>query len=168
LESKHTVNPKNDRKAKDTQRDAGSEVSKELPPTLARRITELRERKNLTVKDLAKDSRFSKERIEEIESGLETWLSSTDRQLLARALAVDPYIIQEVEARPRLEESDDPVRYAAILADLADSILKGVKEQECPQCGNTLRCRVQEGLDIEEQPIYFAKAFCQKCPFILK
>ena len=132
------MNPKNDRKAKDTQRDAGSEVSKELPPTLARRITELRERKNLTVKDLAKDSRFSKERI------------------------------QEVEARPRLEESDDPVRYAAILADLADSILKGVKEQECPQCGNTLRCRVQEGLDIEEQPIYFAKAFCQKCPFILK
>ena len=66
------------------------------------------------------------------------------------------------------EESDDPVAYAAMLADLSDSILKGVKEQECPQCGNTLRCRVQEGLDIDEQPIYLAKAFCQKCPFILK
>ena len=158
------MNQKNNRKAKD----APSEASKELPASLARRVAELRERKNLTVKDLAQDSRFTKERIEDIESGLETWLSSTDRQLLARALAVDPYIIQEVETRPRLEESSDPVAYAAMLVDLTDSILKGVKEHECPQCGNTLRCRVQEGLDIEEMPVYFAKAFCQKCPFILK
>ena len=157
------MNQKNNRKAKDP-----SDAAKELPATLSGRSAELRERKNLTIRDLAQDSRFTKERIEDIESGLETWLSSTDRQLLARALAVDPYIIQEVETRPRLEESDDPVAYAAMLADLSDSILKGVKEQECPQCGNTLRCRVQEGLDIDEQPIYMAKAFCQKCPFILK
>lgn len=157
------MNQKNNRKAKDP-----SDAPKELPSTLSGRIAELRERKNLTIRDLAQDSRFTKERIEDIESGLETWLSATDRQLLARALAVDPYIIQEVETRPRLEESDDPVAYAAMLADLSDSILKGVKEQECPQCGNTLRCRVQEGLDIDEQPIYLAKAFCQKCPFILK
>jgi transcriptional regulator with XRE-family HTH domain len=144
------------------------EPQTELAPTLARRIAQLRERKNLTIKDLGEDSRFGKQRIEDLESGLETWLSATDRQLLARALAVDPIIIQEVEQRPRLEISDDPVRYAAMLADMADSILKGVKELECPQCGNTLRCRVQEGLDMEEQPIYFAKAFCPKCPFVLK
>lgn len=141
--------------------------SSELSPTLARRLVELRERKNLTVKDLAQESRFSKQRIEDLESGLETWLSSTDRQLLARALAVDPIIIQEVEARPRLEASDDPQRYQAILADLTDSVLKGVKELECPQCGNTLRCRVQEGIDMDGQAVYFAKAFCSKCPFIL-
>jgi len=152
------MNSKNDRKS----------LNSDLPVTLASRIAVLRERKNLTIKDLAQDSRFTKQRIEDLESGLETWLSATDRQLLARALAVDPYVIQEVEARPRLEESDDPVRYAEILADLADSILKGVKEHDCPQCGNTLRCRVQEALDIDEQPIYFAKAFCQKCPFVLK
>jgi len=139
----------------------------ELAPTLARRLVELRERKNLTVKDLAQESRFSKQRIEDLESGLETWLSSTDRQLLARALAVDPIIIQEVEARPRLEPTDDPERYNAILADLTDSILKGVKELECPQCGNTLRCRVQQGIDMDEHPVYFAKAFCSKCPFVL-
>ncbi|CAN5490242.1 hypothetical protein BH11CYA1_BH11CYA1_23160 [soil metagenome] len=162
------MNQKNNRKPKDAHSDASADASKELPKSLARRIAELRERKNLTVRDLAQDSRFTKERIEDIESGLETWLSSTDRQLLARALAVDPYIIQEAETRPRLEESDDPVAYAAILADLSDSILKGVKEHECPQCGNTLRCRVQEGLDIEELPVFIAKAFCQKCPFILK
>jgi len=151
------MNSKNSR-AKDTS---------ELAPTLARRLVELRERKNLTVKDLAQESRFTKERIEDLESGLETWLSSTDRQLLARALAVDPVIIQEVEARPRLEPSDDPERYNAILADLSDSILKGVKESECPQCGNTLHCRVQVGLDIDGNQVHFAKAFCQKCPFVL-
>jgi hypothetical protein len=43
-----------------------------------------------------------------------------------------------------------------------------VRELECPQCGNTLRCRVQEGLDMEGHPVYLAKAFCQKCPFVLK
>lgn len=139
----------------------------ELAPTLARRISQLRERKNLTVKDLGEDSRFGRQRIEDLESGLETWLSATDRQLLARALSVDPIIIQEVEQRPRLDVSDDPVAYAAMLADISDSILKGVKELDCPQCGHTLRCRVQEGLDMEEQAIYFAKAFCQKCPFVL-
>ncbi len=139
----------------------------ELAPTLARRLVELRERKNLTVKDLSLESRFTKQRIEDLESGLETWLSSTDRQLLARALAVDPIIIQEVEARPRLEPTNDPERYNAILADLTDSILKGVKELDCPQCGNTLRCRVQVGIDMDGQEVYFAKAFCQKCPFVL-
>ncbi len=139
----------------------------ELAPTLARRLVELRERKNLTVKDLALESRFTKQRIEDLESGLETWLSSTDRQLLARALAVDPIIIQEVEARPRLEPTNDPERYNAILADLTDSILKGVKELDCPQCGNTLRCRVQVGIDMDGLEVHFAKAFCQKCPFVL-
>jgi transcriptional regulator with XRE-family HTH domain len=138
-----------------------------LEPTLARRVAQLRDRKNLTVLDLARATRFSKERIEEIECGLETWLSATDRQLLARALAVDPIVIEEVETRPRLEPDRDPERFAKIMEEIVDSILTGVREMECPQCGAIMRCRVQEGLDIDENPVYIAKAFCQKCPFVL-
>lgn len=117
---------------------------------------------------LAKESHFPVARLHDIETGMETWLSSSDRQLIALALKIDASLLQEVETRPRLEESDDPDRFEAMLRDIRDSILGGVRELECPQCGNTLRCRVQEGLDIEAQPVYIAKAFCQKCPFILK
>lgn len=139
----------------------------EMEPTLARRVAQLRLVRNLTVVDLAKATRFSKERIEEIECGMETWLSSTDRQLLARALSVDPIIIEEVETRPRLDAHKDPARFAKILEDICDSILTGARELECPQCGAIMRCRVQEGLDMEENVVYAAKAFCQKCPFVI-
>lgn len=142
-------------------------LPEQLEPTLARRVAQLRDRKNLTVLDLAVATRFSKERIEDIECGLETWLSATDRQKLARALAVDPIIIEEVESRQRLEPDKDPQRWQQIINEITESILTGVRELECPQCGSLMRCRVQEGLDIDENPVYMAKAFCQKCPFIL-
>jgi transcriptional regulator with XRE-family HTH domain len=140
----------------------------DLGNTLARRLATLREWRGLTMPALAKESHYTVARLQDIETGLETWLSSSDRQLLALALKIDASLLQEVEARPRLEPTDDPQRFEAMLVDIRDSILSGVRELECPQCGNTLRCRVQEGLDMEEQPVYLAKAFCQKCPFVLK
>ncbi len=140
----------------------------ELEKPLSARVAQLRQLRNLTLSELSERTNFPISRLEDIETGLETWLSSTDRQMLARALAVDPPVLQEVEVKPRLEPSDDPVRYQAILDDITTSILTGARELACPQCGHTMRCRIQEGLDIDEQPIYFAKAFCQKCPFTLK
>jgi len=140
----------------------------DLGETLARRLTTIREWRGYTVKALAKESHFTVARLQDIETGMETWLSSSDRQLLALALKIDASLLQEVESRPRLEPTDDPERFEAMLRDIRDSILSGVRELECPQCGNTMRCRVQEGLDMEEQPVYLAKAFCQKCPFVLK
>jgi len=139
----------------------------DLGDNLARRLTAIREWRGYTIAALAKESHFSKARIQEIETGMETWLSSSDRQLLALALKIDAELLQEVETRPRLEPSDDPQRWEAIISDIRDSILTGVRELECPQCGDTLRCRVQEGLDIDAQPVFMAKAFCQKCPFVL-
>jgi hypothetical protein len=135
--------------------------------TLARRLTFIREWRGMSVGAVARDSHFSVERINDIETGMETWLSSSDRQLLALALKVDAAILQEVETRARLEAAADPVRFEAIVADIRDSILSGLKEIDCPQCGNTMRCRVQEGLDMEGQPTYRAKAFCVKCPFVI-
>ena len=71
----------------------------QFAPTLAQRLSQLREFRNMTVLDLARSSRFSRQRIEDLEAGLESWLSSTDRQLLAKALAVEPKLLQKVEKR---------------------------------------------------------------------
>ena len=80
--------------------------SLELAPTLAQRIAQLRDLRNMTQMDVARRTRFSLQRIEDIESGIETWLSATDRQLLAKALCVEPVLLQEVEARNMLRPPD--------------------------------------------------------------
>lgn len=144
--------------------------TKRLPPdlslgsTLAQRVRQLREFRNMTQTDLSKSCRFSLKRVEELESGLETWLSATDRQMLAKALIVDPSLLQEVETRPPISEENTQ----ALEEQLTQAILSGHRELECPKCGASLHCSVQDALDIEDKPVRFAKAFCTRCPFILK
>ncbi len=175
IDEKVKKQDKSGEKSKENSRQGGARMvplcnslQGELDKPLSARVAQLRQLRNLTLAELSDRTNFPVSRLEDIETGLETWLSATDRQMLARALAVDPPVLQEVEVKPRLEPTDDPVRYKAILDDITTSILTGARELSCPQCGNTMRCRIQEGLDIDEQPIYFAKAFCQKCPFTLK
>jgi transcriptional regulator with XRE-family HTH domain len=137
----------------------------ELAPTLARRLNQLRELRNLTVKDLARMTRFTVERIEDLEGGLESWLSATERQRIAAALAVEPALLQEVEVRRPGEGTTDNIE---IEAQIRDAILKGARHLQCPNCGSELRCSVTDALDFEGNPTQFAKAYCIKCPFILK
>jgi len=135
-----------------------------LASTLARRVQQLRDFRNMTAKDLAKISRFGLQRIEDIESGMETWLSATERQLLAKALAVEPVILQEAESRPPADDGVMIVEQARI----ADAVLQGTRNLLCPNCGSSLRCSIQEALDIHGYPTVFPKAYCSKCPFVLK
>ena len=137
----------------------------QLAPTLARRVNQLREFRNLTVKDLAKYARFTVQRVEDIEAGLETWLSSTDRQKLASALSVEPRLLIEVESRPSLDASSTR---ESVEMHMARSILDGARDLECPQCGGILKCSVQDAFDLDGNPTQFAKAFCLKCPYVLK
>jgi transcriptional regulator with XRE-family HTH domain len=137
--------------------------------TLAQRVFQLREFQNLTTKDLAKSSRLSLPRIEDIEAGIETWLSTTDRQLLAKALNVEPGVLQEVEKRASVSSTKETAKYNADrLREIIDEIFNGVRELECPDCGSTLKCSLEEALDLEGRSIAFARAFCIKCPFILR
>lgn len=135
-----------------------------LAPTLAQRVQQLRDFRNLTVRDLARLARFKPQRVEDIESGMETWLSSTDRQMLAKALNIEPYLLQEVEVR---RDTGDSPEFIDECKRISESILLGAKTLECPRCRSTLRCTIQEALDIEGQPIRFPRAFCMKCPFVL-
>jgi|JI9StandDraft_2_1071091.scaffolds.fasta_scaffold04146_6 transcriptional regulator with XRE-family HTH domain len=142
-------------------------ITQELEAPLSRRLAQLRNLRNLTLQDLSSRCHFPVSRLEDLESGLETWLSASDRQLLAMALAVEPHLLQEVEERPRLSPIKDPKRYQAMINEITVSILQGARELACPQCGHILRCRIQEAYDIHENPVRDAKAFCQKCPFTL-
>lgn len=135
-----------------------------LAETLARRVVQLREFRNLTVKDLGKLTRFGLERVEDIEAGLETWLSVADRQVLAKALGVEPVLLADVESRPRLNEED----FRAKEHELARKILEGARDLECPRCGGTMNCRVEQAFDIEGKAIQMAKAFCLKCSFVVR
>jgi hypothetical protein len=137
----------------------------DLPDTLAARVRFIREYRNLTAKDVSNAARFPLKRIEDIESGLETWFSSTDRQLLCKALAVEPAILQEVEHRSLHEVGEVPQE---TMREIGDDILRGVRELMCPSCGNHLRCSMQEGFDMEGRPLQLPKAYCMKCPFVLK
>jgi len=142
------------------------QLAADLAPTLAQRLFQIRQMRNLTTRDLAQMSRFSQSRIEDIESGIETWLSATDRQLLARALNIEPVLLQEVEGK-RLDtfSIDEKMK---VQEDLAQKILQGQKEHTCPNCGGTLKSSVEHGLDLDGRVQEFARAFCLKCPFVLR
>ena len=122
----------------------------------------------MTVRDLGKQTRLGPKRIEDIEAGLETWLSSPIRQRLANALSIEPYLLKEVEIKSMLsihpELEDIP---GELYENLQALILSGVRDLECPRCKSELRASVKEGVDIEEQPIRFATAHCVRCPFII-
>ena len=141
-----------------------------LAPTLARRIVQVREFRNMTVLDLALLANFSIKRVEDLESGLETWLSSTDRQRLAKALSVEPTLLKEVEQR-HSEIAPLPESHmldAETAEKLSRDILDGVENLKCPDCGSPLKTNVIDGFDMDGFPTQFAKAFCVKCPYVLR
>jgi len=95
-------------------------------------------------------------------------LSATDRQVLASALNIEPSLLQEVERRAKVTTDNyDPQLVAVHQQQLADAILAGGRDLECPSCGGTLKCSVREGLDLDAKPIRFPKAFCLQCPYQL-
>ncbi|MBX9568437.1 MAG: helix-turn-helix domain-containing protein [Candidatus Obscuribacterales bacterium] len=139
--------------------------------SLSSRVALLRELRNLTVLDLAKRSRFPIKRIESIESGEETWLSVTDRQVLARALGVEPAVLKEVENSPAdypgvFEKQEGPQKVDT--DSMAEEILNGYTNIACPRCSTTLKTSVEFAYDIEGNPTKFARAYCPQCPFALR
>jgi len=138
-----------------------------LEETLSRRVRQLRENRNMTVLDLAKNCRFTTKRIDDIESGIEIWLSFADRSILARALGVAPAILKEVEACPSDIESESQASLIDLEA-LADSVLKGEKNLTCPKCGAVLKTSIENALDFDGHPTQFARAYCPVCPFAIR
>ncbi len=142
-------------------------LPKSLPlgDTLAGRLQQIREYREISREDLSHAVRFPLARIDDLESGLETWLSAADRQVLAKALGVEPKLLQEVEHKPNLPQNAG--RRKEVVEDMVIAILNGANELECPDCGNIAQCSIQSGFDLDDKEIFFPKAFCLKCPFVL-
>ncbi len=141
--------------------------NQELAETLAKRVVQLREGRNMTVLDLARATRFSVNRIDEIESGIELALSVPDRSVLARALGVLPAVLREVELDYDVLQSR-PQKPKVDLEELAERVLAGEVNLECPKCGQILRTAIETALDFEGRPTEFARAYCPVCPFAIR
>jgi transcriptional regulator with XRE-family HTH domain len=141
-----------------------------LGATLAQRIALIREFRALTVKQVADGARFSAQRIEDLEAGLETWLSASDRQLLAKALSVEPKVLQEVEVRHKSLSSTPESKMfdKESKEQIAQAVMQGGRDVQCPDCGNPLKCSLTSGFDIDGNPIFLPKAYCPNCPFVLR
>ncbi|MBI1859064.1 MAG: helix-turn-helix transcriptional regulator [Candidatus Melainabacteria bacterium] len=139
----------------------------DLPKTLASRISYIRNARGIHMLELSKQARVSIKLLEEIEAGLEIWLSVAVRQRIARVLKVDPSILEEVEVKIDLKDlpKEPPLE---IIERLQSEIMEGIKDLKCPQCGNLLTTWIQEGFDLSEQKIKSPKAHCTKCVFQLK
>lgn len=133
--------------------------------TLAQFISGERETLGLTREGLAKAANLDPITVDRIESGLELFLSTVERQRLARALKLEHTVIKLHEKEPSLMET--PSKEA--LNNLRAVILSGkLSGNNCPACKSELICRIAQMFDLEERPVYHAKARCTKCPFILK
>lgn len=135
-----------------------------LPKTLAQRVQYFREKYNLSKEALASLSNVDLPLINNIEEGIETFLSTTIRQRLAKTLKISAGALKEVEKHPpKPEISLEKLVY------LKENILAGnIKDNKCPVCNNPLICKLLTMYDLEDNPVKLPKARCSKCPFQLK
>lgn len=139
-----------------------------LPKTLASRVSYLRNARRIHIAEFSLNARVSVKYLEDIESGIETWLPTSVRQRIARVLSVDPIILEEVEVKI-LNQDDFPKEPPLELVErIQEDILSGIKHIKCPLCGSLLKVWIQEGLDLIEQPVKTPKGHCTVCVFQLK
>jgi transcriptional regulator with XRE-family HTH domain len=140
-----------------------------LPLTLAERIRFLREQRLLTIPLLAHKVHLSSRQIEDIESGIELFLSPAIRARLAGALHVTPACIKAVEKIPdgvapsldsATSRSESLSLYEAILIDPEAN-------HDCPECCAQLRVQTFERRDFNDKPLLVIKVHCSQCLFRL-
>lgn len=136
----------------------------DLPDTLAARIQFLRDKYYLSKDELASLSNIDISTISNLEDGTEIFISSAQRQRLAKVLKVPAYVLKEVEKQP--ENKTVPKSW---IDSLKDNILDGNLENNyCPSCNSLLKCYITTFIDLEDNPVEHPKATCTKCPFQMK
>ena len=132
--------------------------------TLAKFISELREKKGYSQEGLARRANVDLKIIEDIEGAQEFSLSVVVRQKLARVLKVEPSVIKKYERKSNEAKPDENY-----IEQIKENILNGALSGNiCPMCGSELICRVAQMYDLEDNLILHPKAHCGKCPFQIK
>jgi len=139
-------------------------TKEQLPKTLALRVQYFRDKYNISKESLASLSNVDLTLINNIEEGIETFLSTTIRQRLAKTLKISANTLKEVEKHP--PKTEIPLEK---IQDLKENILAGkLEDNYCPVCNNLLICKLLTMYDLEDNPVKHPKARCSKCPFQLK
>lgn len=140
-------------------------LSAQQSQTLAQRVQQRREEVGLSQKGLADAANIPLTQVQDIESGIELFLSPSVRQKLARALKIKPSVLKNLEKpapppRPPLS-LEARERYI-------DEILHFPNQPHaCPVCGERLDVRIFERRDLEDNLLIEVKANCSRCLFRL-
>ncbi len=128
--------------------------------TLAQFVSSRREALGITQSALAHRCNLLCKQVEDVESGIELFLSSTVRQKLAKGLKVNLSDIKKLE-----KNEDFKFAPAIDIEEIKEKILSGEKDILCPNCNEKLVVRVAKMYDLEDNLMLHPKARCSKCPF---
>ncbi len=139
-----------------------------LPKTLASRVSFLRNGRSIHIADLSLRAKVPIKLLEDIEAGIETWLPTSVRQRIAIVLKVDPYILEEVEVK--IQSTDEIYRNppGELIERICGEILEGVSDIKCPLCSSEMKTWIQDGFDLNGNPIKTPKGYCKNCVFQIK
>lgn len=144
-----------------------------LPETLAKRVQHLRGVRDMTVRQLAQQTALPVQMIEDIEAGLELFLSPAVRQRLARILRVKADVLEEVESKPEKESTltelkqQQRIKQKSLL--LVNQIKTGITENlTCPECEKDMIVQIYPREDLEGNKFEVIKAHCSSCLFRLE
>lgn len=132
--------------------------------SLAQYVSTERERLGLSQTGLAKKCNLDIDTINSIESGIETFLSTTVRQKLAKGLKAS---LDEIK---RYEKTQD-YKFSTYsdVERIKEQILNNGENSQtvlyCPVCGSKLITRIAKMYDLEDNLMLHPKARCTKCPF---
>ena len=132
--------------------------------TLAKYISELREKQGFSQEGLSRRANINLNIIEDIEGAQLLFLPVVIRQKLARALKVEPKAIKAFEREPNDAKPDEEY-IEQIKLNILNNKLEG---NLCPLCNSELTCRIAQMYDLEDNLILHPKAHCTKCPFQIK
>ena len=132
--------------------------------SLAHFVSCEREVLGLSQSGLAKKCNLTLEQISSIESGIETFLSTTVRQKLAKGLKTS---LEQIKVHEKGE--DFTLGSVSDIEDLKEQILTNGENSKvalyCPVCGSKLIVRIAKMYDLEDNLVLHPKARCSKCPF---
>ena len=132
--------------------------------SLAHFVSCEREVLGLSQSGLAKKCNLQLEQINSIESGIETFLSTTVRQKLAKGLKTS---LEQI----KIYEKGEVFTFGSAreIEDLKEQILQNGENSKaalyCPVCGSKLIVRIAKMYDLEDNLVLHPKARCSKCPF---
>ncbi len=140
-----------------------------LPDTLAQRVRYLRDVRDMTQRQLAAKAIVDVDLIQDIETGIELYLSPAVRQKIARSLGVLSEVIKEVEKVPPAEHHTVIEERQTKSVGLLDAIQRNHKGNYfCPDCGGSILVRIFNRRDMNDDPIDAIKANCTQCLFRLE